>query len=72
MRSNQIEIEEEAKMNRKFQKFINKCITEGENEVSEVLYKKSPSVIKLSTFLNTIKNCNTFISKLKKKADINN
>jgi hypothetical protein len=43
-------------LNTKFQKILNKCITEGKMKLNPSLSKKSIRLIKLSSFLNTMKD----------------
>ena len=58
MDANRVEIEEENKSNKKFQKFINRCITEGAIDFDVSLSPKpTTETTKFTSFLKTIKNC---------------
>lgn len=67
MAMSKMEAEEESKKNRKFQRLMEKCATEGDDLEKSI--KKSTSVSKFSNFLKNIKNCKLFISKAKKNKD---
>lgn len=68
MAANKIEIDTENKGNKKFQKFLTRCITEGTMDFDINLTQKShSSTNNFSVFLRTIKNAQIFLSKSKQK-----